>query len=112
MPTQNMVKEKPEAVKDTVKSMKPEADADTDTEKTIPELTNETFAGRKQDDPALISYVRQQIIPPCEQKCIGGGDDNSQYKQSQTADEKFLHGMVSDGQKVFILKFTSGYCSH
>ncbi|XP_045598908.1 protein Star [Procambarus clarkii] len=62
----------------------------------VRQLTNKTFAGLEQDDPALVSYVRQLIIPPSTKAYNLTNPTKvhfSQYDQSAFAEENFLNGM-------------------
>lgn len=59
-------------------------------------LTNETFIGRPQEDPSLVSYIRQQMYRPSTLPYNLSNPDKqhfSQYNQSGYAEENFLRGM-------------------
>ncbi|KAK7080953.1 hypothetical protein SK128_004344 [Halocaridina rubra] len=63
----------------------------------LEELTNITFVGRGQDDPALVAYIRKhELFPPSDlpyNLTQPDRKDFSQYRQSTYAEENFLHGM-------------------
>nr|XP_045598651.1 protein Star-like [Procambarus clarkii] len=62
----------------------------------VRQLTNKTFAGLEQDDPALVSYVRQLIIPPSTKAYNLTNPTKvhfSQYDQSAFAENTFINGM-------------------
>lgn len=62
------------------------------------ELTEETFPGKDQEDPNLVTYIQQNVIygPSTLPYNLTNPDrrDFSQYKQSDYAEENFLHGMT------------------
>ena len=62
------------------------------------ELTEATFMGRSQEDPALAAYIRQHEIHQPSNLPYRLSQPNrrhySQYRQSKYAEANFLHGMV------------------
>nr|XP_045621783.1 protein Star-like isoform X2 [Procambarus clarkii] len=61
-------------------------------------LTRETMEGAAQDDPALVNYIRHNLLQPPSQLPYNLSNPTkqhfSQYGQSQYVDNEVLHGMT------------------